>query len=152
MFFLYESGRSVIPSPRMSILPDGGQIFSVSPRYFIFQALKCIYQALEYKILRGKRIFFLAGRRHVSTGRVKKVCGYLLIKKKRSYFADVFQEDRCNGNGQLEDELYVKSVFSDIILVQKIASFQNQSRIMDNKRSPLLYMLNSLCRRERCIL
>lgn len=29
--------------------------------------------------------------------------------------------------------LITKSVFSDIILVQKIANFQSQSRIIDNK-------------------
>lgn len=29
--------------------------------------------------------------------------------------------------------IFAKSVFSDIILVQKIANFQNQSRVIDNK-------------------
>lgn len=30
--------------------------------------------------------------------------------------------------------IFAKSVFSDIILVQKIANFQNQSRVIDNKK------------------
>jgi len=30
-------------------------------------------------------------------------------------------------------DIFTKSVFKDIILVQKIASFQSQSRVIDNK-------------------
>lgn len=50
-------------------------------------------------------------------------------------------------------DIFAKSVFSDIILVQKIANFQSQSRVIDNKTlTSFVYALPSFIQREKCIL